>query len=140
MASGLLTDKAISNAKSTDKNQTLKDGAGLFVLVHPNGSKYFQLRTTLHGKAKLIQIGTYPDLSLADARVKATDARKLVDDGVDPVQNKRVQADKKAASAAATFKSVADQWLAIKKRTLAPTSYRKIVQTFNGNILPRFGA
>ena len=45
MASGLLTDKAISNAKSTDKNQTLKDGAGLFVLVHPNGSKYFQLRT-----------------------------------------------------------------------------------------------
>lgn len=140
MATRLLTEKAIGNAKSTAKQFTMKDGGGLFVLVHPNGSKYFQLRATLNGKEKLVRLGTYPDLSLSDARVKAADTRKLVDAGIDPILNKRVQSAKQAASAAATFQSIVDQWLVIKHRTLAPTSYRKITQTFNANILPRFGS
>lgn len=54
LTADLLTDLAIKAAKSQDKQYTLRDGNGLFLLVHPNGSKYFQLRTTLHGKAKLI--------------------------------------------------------------------------------------
>lgn len=124
MASELLTDKAISNAKPGDKPRTLKDGNGLFVLIHPNGSKYFQLRATLHGRAKLIQLGIYPDKSLADARADAKAARSQLADGVDPVREKRKQAIAKAADAASTFEAVATEWLKIKERTLAPTSYR----------------
>ncbi|MFM9914145.1 MAG: tyrosine-type recombinase/integrase [Methylophilaceae bacterium] len=139
MALELLSVKEIENAKSSGKPWTLKDGGGLFVLIHPNGSKYFQLRTTLHGKDKLVRLGTFPDMGLADARKAAQASRKLVADGIDPVQNKRVQATKKAANAAATFKAVSEQWLAIKQRTLAPSSYRKIEQTFNANVYPRFG-
>ena len=93
MATELLTDKAISNAKSTDKPWTLKDGGGLFVLLHPNGSKYFQLRTTLHGKDKLVRLGIYPDMSLAEARQAAKASRKLVAEGVDPIQHKRKVAE-----------------------------------------------
>ena len=140
MAFGLLTVKAIENAKSTDKLWTLKDGSGLFVLVHPNGSKYFQLRCTLHGKEKLVRLGIFPDMTLAEARVKAAETRKLVDNGRDPVQNKRAQAAKRAVSAASTFRSVAERWLIIKQRTLAPSSYRKITQTFSANVYPRIGA
>src|ERR1035437_7564731 len=140
MAFGLLTVKAIENAKSTDKLWTLKDGGGLFVLGHPNGSKYFQLRCTLHSKEKLVRLGVFPDMTLAEARVKASETRKLVDNGIDPVQNKRVQAAKKAASAASTFRSVAERWLIIDRKSLAPSSYRKITQTFSANVYPRFGA
>jgi integrase len=139
MASEKLTDIEVRNAKPASKPRKLGDGNGLTLLIHPNGSKYFQLRYTLHEKEKTLQLGVYPDLGLADARVKAQAARKLIADGIDPVQTKRVEAKKKAASAAATFRAVAEQWLTIKQRTLAPTTYRKIEQTFSANIYPRFG-
>ncbi len=51
-----LNDLAIKAAKPKAQSYTLRDGDGLFLLVHPNGSKYFQLRTTLHNKRKLIQL------------------------------------------------------------------------------------
>lgn len=139
MATAKLSEVEVRNAKPTEKTRKLSDGNGLTVLIHPNGSKYFQLRFTLHGKEKTLQLGIYPDMGLADARVKAQAARKLVAEGIDPVQTKRVEAKKKAVSAATTFKSVSEQWLAIKQRTLAPSTYRKIEQTFNANIYPRFG-
>ncbi|MEY4961056.1 MAG: hypothetical protein RL610_1235 [Pseudomonadota bacterium] len=140
MATEILKDVEVRKAKATDKPRKLNDGNGLILLVHPNGSKYFQLRFTLHGKEKTLQLGVYPDMGLAEARVAAKAARQLVAAGIDPVQNKRVQAAKKAVSAAATFRSVAEQWLAIKQRTLAPSSYRKMTETFNANVYPRFGA
>lgn len=138
MASDLLTDKAISNAKRTDKLWTLKDGGGLFVLVHPNGSKYFQLRTTLHSKEKLVRLGIYPDMSLSDARQAAKAARKLVADGIDPVQEKRRKAEAQAADAETTFRSVAIEWLGVKDKI--SDSYReKIASTFAANVYPRIG-
>ncbi|OIQ83191.1 putative prophage CPS-53 integrase [mine drainage metagenome] len=139
MASELLTDKAISNAKSTAKPKTLKDGAGLFVLVHPNGSKYFQLRATLHGKEKVVRLGTYPDLSLADARLKAAEARKLIADGDDPIQHKRRQSEVQAAEAETTFQSVAAEWLQLKSDRISLSYQDKIVATFSANVYPRIG-
>ena len=139
MATELLKEVEVRNAKPTDKQRKLNDGNGLTLLVHPNGSKYFQLRFTLHGKEKTLQLGVYPDLGLQDARKKAKDARQLVSAGIDPVQDRRIQDARKAVSAATTFRSVAEQWLAIKQRTLAPSSYRKITETFNANVYPRFG-
>ncbi|TSA52604.1 MAG: DUF4102 domain-containing protein [Nitrosomonadaceae bacterium] len=139
MATELLSDIEVRKAKPTDKPRKLGDGNGLILLVHPNGSKYFQLRFTLHGKEKTLQLGSYPDMGLADARVAAKAARQLVASGIDPVQNKRIESARKAVSAATTFRSVAEQWLAIKHHTLAPSTYLKITQTFNANVYPRFG-
>ena len=139
MASELLTDRAISNAKSTDKLWTLKDGGGLFVLVHPNGSKYFQLRTTLHGKEKLVRLGIYPDMSLSNARQAAKVTRNLVADGIDPVQEKRRKAEARAIEAETTFRSVAIEWLEVKDKI--SDSYRdKIIATFKANVYPRIGS
>ena len=139
MASELLTDKAISNVKPSDKPKTLKDGSGLFVLVHPNGSKYFQLRTTLHGKEKLVRLGIYPDMSLADARAKAGETRKLVDGGVDPIQERRKQEAQQAIDAAATFRVVVIEWLGVKNN-LSESYREKIIATFTANVYPRIGA
>ena len=52
----LLDDLTIKAAKPREKEYTLRDGNGLFLLIHPNGGKYFHLRTTLHGKPKKIQL------------------------------------------------------------------------------------
>src|SRR5687768_3132900 len=139
MASELLSAIEVRNAKPGDKPRKLRDGNGLHLLVHPNGSKYFQLRYTLHGKEKTLQLGVYPTMGLADARVAAKAARQLVAVGIDPVQNKRIQNAKKATSATNTFRCVAEQWLNIKQRTLAPSTHRKIEETFNANVYPRFG-
>ncbi len=139
MACDLLTDREVKAAKSSDKAKTLKDGNGLFVLLHPNGSKYFQLRTTLHGKPKLIQLGKYPELSLAEARVEAKAFRVQVKSGIDPILERRKKAAGMAKDAANTFETVAAEWLRIKERTLAPSSYRKIIQSFNANVYPHLG-
>lgn len=67
----LLTDEMVRDAPTKKKPYTIRDGRGLFVLVHQNGSRYFQLRATVHGKRKLMQIGVYPTISIAEARVLA---------------------------------------------------------------------
>ncbi|HEY7986484.1 MAG TPA: Arm DNA-binding domain-containing protein, partial [Methylophilaceae bacterium] len=68
MAAELLSDVEVRNAKPSDKPRKLGDGKGLTLLLHPNGSKYWQQRYTLHGKEKTFQLGIYPDMGLADAR------------------------------------------------------------------------
>jgi hypothetical protein len=65
---GLLTDEIILQAPTKEKPYTIRDGRGLFVLVHPNGSRYFQMRATVAGKRKLMQLGVYPQITIAEAR------------------------------------------------------------------------
>lgn len=85
LSNQILDDLTIRAAKPQDKQYTVRDGNCLFLLVHPNGSKYFQLRTTLNGKPKLLQLGIYPDLTLAEARRLAMEKRRMVADNLDPV-------------------------------------------------------
>jgi integrase len=135
-----LSDLTIKAAKPASKPYTLRDGNGLFVLVHPNSSKYFQLRTTLHGKAKLIQLGSYPELSLSEARIQAREKRKQVKvNHVDPILEAKLAKQQKAKDADNTFQKIAEEWLLIKQRTLAPSTYLKIKQTFNANVYSMLG-
>lgn len=139
MASNLLDDLKIRAAKPKSKAHTLRDGNGLFLLIHPNSSKYFQLRTTLHGKSKLVRLGIYPILSLSEARIKSIEAIKLVEADVDPTLEKKIAKAKAKESAEATFKSVAMTWLEIKQKTLAKSTHLKIQQSFNANVYARIG-
>ena len=137
MAAELLDDKTISNTKPMDKPNTLRDGNGLFVLIHPNGSKYFQLRTTVNGKPKLIQIGVYGEVSLSEAREIARAKRKLAKTGIDPILQKKVEKASSRLSANATLEVVYESWLSEKH--ISPSYHKKITATFKGNVLPRLG-
>lgn len=138
MAAELITDVTIRNAKATGNPRKLNDGNGLNLLIHPNGSKYFQLRYTLHGKERTLQLGTYPDMSLSNARQAAKTARNLVANGIDPVQEKRRKSESQAIEAETIFRSVAIEWLEMKDKI--SDSYReKIVATFEANVYPRIG-
>ncbi|SUC32969.1 Putative prophage CPS-53 integrase [Providencia rettgeri] len=78
-----LTDAKIRAAKPDVKSYKLTDGAGLHLLVHTNGSKYWRLRYRHLGKEKTLALGLYPGVSLSEARLKRDEARKLIADGID---------------------------------------------------------
>ncbi len=86
-----LTDAKIRAAKPTDKAYKLTDGAGMFLLVHPNGSRYWRLRYRILGKEKTLALGVYPEVSLSEARTKRDEARKLISEGLTLANRKELK-------------------------------------------------
>lgn len=80
-----LTNTEIKNAKSRDKAYSLSDGLGLSLQINPNKTKYWRFRFQFEGKAKLMSFGTYPDVSLVDARVRREEERKKIAKGTNPI-------------------------------------------------------
>lgn len=105
-----LTNTAILNAKPKAKPYRMLDANGLVLLVHPNGGKYWRLRYFFGGKEKTLALGTYPVTTLAEARDKAIDAKKLLQAGKDPSEEKRAEKREAILNAENTFKSVAEEW------------------------------
>src|SRR3989338_876491 len=79
-----LTDIEIKKAKAKDKPYRMTDSGGMCLLVHPNGGKYWRLAYRFGGKQKTLALGVYPDVSLAEARDRREQARKLLANGGDP--------------------------------------------------------
>jgi integrase len=109
----LLTDRQIKTAKlgPDQKIKKLRDGAGLTFTVHRDGPTYAQFRYTFGGKEKVAQIGSYPDVTLEEARSTAEKFRRWLREGKDPVTEKRVEKAKGAESAASTFEAVFWEWM-----------------------------
>ncbi|MEJ2520458.1 MAG: Arm DNA-binding domain-containing protein, partial [Desulfuromonadales bacterium] len=84
-----LSDKYIRNAKPQVKAYKLSDFDGLFLLVNPSGSKLWRMKYRVHGKEKLLSVGKYPDVSLADARRMKEEARSALAAGRDPGAEKQ---------------------------------------------------
>jgi len=78
-----LTDIAIRNAKPRDKAYKLADGGGLYLAVQPNGGKWWRYAYRFDGKQKLLALGVYPDTTLAEARERHAQARKMLSVGND---------------------------------------------------------
>src|SRR5439155_3335400 len=85
-----LTDTAIKGAKPGNGIKKLSDGHGLTLVIHPNGSKYWVYRYRYLGKEKTLSLGIYPELSLGEARLRLAEARKLIANGQDPSQVRKL--------------------------------------------------
>ncbi|MGM3192088.1 tyrosine-type recombinase/integrase [Dickeya dadantii subsp. dieffenbachiae] len=131
-----LTDIKVRTAKPLDKQYKLTDGNGMHLLVHPNGSKYWRLQYRFDGKQKMLALGVYPDVSLADARARRDEARKLLANGTDPGDKKK--SDKVEQSEALTFKEVAIEWHATNKKWSQEHSYR-VLKSLEDNLFPAIG-
>lgn len=108
----MLTHIQITAAKPAVKPYNLSDSQGLFLTVRPTGAKLWRMSFRYLGKQKTLHIGPWPEISLADARVRRDDARKALAAGVDPVlEKKRAKVTAKFASAT-SFKEVAQEWVA----------------------------
>src|SRR6204780_5804863 len=84
-----LSDAKARNAKPRTKAYKSADGEGLFLLVLPSGSKYWRLKYFFAGKEKLLALGVYPEVTLADARERRAQARKVLAAGKDPGEAKK---------------------------------------------------
>jgi len=111
-----LTDVAIRNAKPKSKPYKMGDALGLFLLVQPTGGKLWRLKYRVDGKEKKLGLGTYPKVSLSDARKRRDDARETVAAGKDPSREK--QRDKLRAKLEAdnTFAVIAAEYCKKRRR------------------------
>jgi integrase len=105
-----LTDTACKNAKPEIKPRKIADGGGMYLEVMPNGSKYWRLKYRFGGKEKRIALGVYPDVSLADARERRAQARKLLAAGNDPSEAKKEAKRLVVQKSENNFEAIAREW------------------------------
>lgn len=134
-----LSDTAIRTAKPTDKPYKLSDEKGLFLLITVNGAKYWRLKYRFNGKEKLLSFGTYPDTGLKDARERREAARKLLANGIDPGENRKVQKAAKLERAENSFEVIAREWFAKYRDTWAPSHSDKIITRLENDVFPWIG-
>ena len=91
MPSDKLTELGIHKAKPSSKQRKLTDGRGLFLLLHPNGSKYWRMKYQFMGKEKLLAFGVWPEVSLTEACKKRNEAKLILKSVNDPSVDKKNQ-------------------------------------------------
>lgn len=136
-----LTNTEVKQAKPRDKEYNLVDGHGLGLRVKPNGSKlwifnYFQPYSK---KRVNISFGTFPDVSLADARRKAREARKLITQEIDPKEHRDEQAKEQRQAHNNTLEHIAAQWFEVEKSTVKAEYAVDIWSSFKLHIFPTLG-
>lgn len=144
-------DTAIRTAKPKEAAYRITDGAGLYLLVKPDGAKWWRLDYTIEGKRKTLSMGTYPDTTLSAARRKAEEARRLVADGTDP-SDKRKATKQRLAKERETerrlaegippensFEAVAREWFAKYSPSWAANHSNKIMGRLEADVFPWIG-
>lgn len=135
-----LADTFVRQVKHSGKPTGDKhtDGQGMYLLVKASG-KYWRMDYTHLAKRKTLSMGVYPAVSLAKARDRRNEARKLLADGIDPGSAKREQKLSKLSAAAHTFKSVARDWLDKTKVNRAEITQTKITAWLEHDVFPALG-
>lgn len=134
-----LTDVQVKNAKSKQQQYKLMDGFGLYLLVTPPGGKLWRFDYRFGGKRKGLALGSYPAISLSDARQRREDARKLLADGVDPVEIKRADKTAEAERRANTFEKIALEWHERQAGHLAERTRKMIMRRLRHDVFPSIG-
>lgn len=109
----------------------------MFLLVHPNGSRYWRLRYRFLGKEKTLALGVYPEVSLSEAREKRDTARKQIAEGIDPCEQKRIK--KSVPETAQTFEGITRQWHKSNKKWSVSHS-EKILKSLETHVFPFIGS
>lgn len=109
-------------------------------MVHPNGSKYWRIKYRFGGKEKTLALGIYPHISLADAREKRDQAKKLLANGADPGEVKQAKKIEDKQRSSNTFEAVAREWHQKQATKWTPKSTQRIIRLLERNIFPAVGS
>lgn len=134
-----LSDVKIRNAQPTAKPYKLTDSGGLFVLVQPNGGKWWRYKYRFLGKEKKLSLGVYPDVSLAEARERHAQARKILASGSDPGEVKKTTRREAILKQETTFEALAREWHDHFKHKWTPQVIVSSMRRLENHIFPKLG-
>ena len=134
-----LNARQVEAAKPKDKPYKLADGGGLYLLIKPNGGKYWRLKYRVAGKEKLLALGVYPEVTLADARAKREEAKRGIAGGIDPMEAKREEKIAREIQLNNTFKDIALEWHSSKLKKWSAGYASDILEAFNKDVFPYIG-
>lgn len=136
-----LTDTQIKQAKPRDKEYNLADGDGLTLRIKPSGSKtwLFNFQRPYTKRRTNLSFGTYPEVSLADARRQRMEARALLAQNIDPQELRVQQARAQQQAAELTLERVFWEWFELKKASITPGHAEDIHRSLVKHTLPRIG-
>jgi integrase len=136
-----LTNTEVSQAKPKSKEYNLSDGQGLMLRVKPNGGKQwiFNYYRPFNNKRANISLGTFPEITLAEARAKRAEARELLAKKIDPKEDRDKKAQLEAEANSNTFKYIAMRFYEIKKTSLNPTNAKKVWRSIELHLFPELG-
>ncbi|HHW8818161.1 TPA: tyrosine-type recombinase/integrase [Salmonella enterica] len=134
-----LTDVKVRTAKACSKSYKLTDGEGMHLLVHTNGSKYWRLQYRFGGKQKLLALGVYPTISLADARIRRSEAKKQLANGIDPGEQKKADKRQQMLPNDNTFQALVTEWHQFKSASWSKGYADDLMEAFVKDIFPLVG-
>ncbi|MEY4475400.1 MAG: hypothetical protein RL248_1167, partial [Pseudomonadota bacterium] len=134
-----LTDLEIRCAKPQEKPYTKADGNGLSLLVEPNGSKGWRFRYRFAGKPKMLSLGTYPVVSLTEARRKRDEAKKLVMVGINPSDLRKEQKLVQQGEGSNTFEAITREWYQRRYDRWSESYRLEMMSTFERDVFPYIG-
>lgn len=135
-----LCDMDCRHAKPRDKAYRMFDSGGLYLDVMATGKRIWRFRYKFYGKEKLLTIGHYPVVSLLKARAKQEVAKLLLNDGIDPAQEKQEQKKLAQFKQLQTFELVATEWHTHNLSTWSPNYGKAILSRLQQNVFPFIGS
>ena len=135
----MLNDLKIKSAKPEEKDYKLFDEKGLFLHVKKSGGKLWRFKYRFEGKEKLLSIGSYPEISLAEAREKRAGARKQVVQGVDPSELKKIAKTALRGVDENSFEVVAREWIHIHLAKKSGSYDARVRRQFEKYVFPWLG-
>ena len=136
MPSDRLTELGIRKCTCGPKQKKMTDGKGLFLLLHPNGSKYWRMKYQFSGKEKTLAFGVWPEVSLTEAREMRNEAKLLLKDGKDPSGVKKSQKLNQKIQNSNTFGSITQEWLLMKKKEWKEAHSHDVQRALEIHVLP----
>lgn len=136
-----LTDTAIRKTKPEQKPLKLRDGGGLYLILRPDGARWWRLdyRRPVSGKRNTLSLGTYPDTGLAEARGERDRARKQLAAGIDPGQHRKAEQSAGIERAGNSFEVISREWLAVKAHGWTDSHHAKQKVRLEAHVLPWIG-
>ena len=136
----LLTDTRIRNAKPQAKAYKLSDGGSMYLLVKPDGGRYWRLDYRFAGKRRTLALGVYPITTLSSARTERDEARRLLARDIDPNATKKARKRAARIARGTTFESIAREWMANQRHRLAHRYSALILARLEADIFPQIGS
>lgn len=136
-----LTDVAIRKAKPAGKQVKLTDGDGLYLILRPDGARWWRMdyRRPITSKRNTLSLGVYPEVGLADARSKRDEARKLLAAGIDPGERRKAVKASGQERAANSFEVVAREWLTVRAQEWSERQHSKEKARLEKHAFPWIG-